>query len=251
MKTWQWIVFSLLSYIIFLVMYIPASYLAQLVNQQSNQQVKMMQVSGTLFDGKAGVVEAKGFRVNNIEWSLKPLSLLLLKANLQVKGGAIRDSEQIYIDTTASVKLLSANQLFLQDSQIFVPAKAALSQFRLPVAVTASGRFRVDIEKLEMTPTCTLLSGKGAWINAEVDTPQQAVKLGNFDADLSCSEGDLSVDIKPGNNLQLSGRIIVDQAGNYSINGQFMPNEDLPNAIKQAADSFFQRDSQGFYQIRL
>jgi general secretion pathway protein N len=251
MKTWQWIVFSLITYVIFLVMYIPATYVAELVNEQSNQQVKMMQVSGTLFEGKAGVVEAKGFRVNNIQWSLKPLSLLLLKANIEVKGGAIRDSEQIYIDTKVSLSLLSANQFSLHDSQIFVPAKSALSQFRLPIAVTASGRFRVDIEQLEMSPTCTLLSGTGAWINAEVDTPQQTVNLGNFDADLSCSGGDLSVDIKPGNNLQLTGSIVVNQAGKYSINGQFLPNEDLPSAIKQAADSFFQRDSQGFYQIRL
>jgi general secretion pathway protein N len=251
MKTWQWIVFVLVSYLLFLVMYIPADLVADQVNKQSNQQVKMMQVTGTLFDGKAGVVEANGFRVNNVEWSLKPLSLLLLKAQLELKGGAIRNSEQIYIDANASLKLLSPKQFSLHDSRVFVPAKAVLSQFRLPVAVTANGRFRVDIETLEMTPTCTVLAGRGAWLNAEVDTPQQAVNLGSFDADLSCSEGNLSVNINPGNNLQLTGSIVVDKTGSYSINGQFLPNEDLPEVIKQAADSFFQRNSEGFYQVRL
>lgn len=251
MKTWQWIVFVLITYLIFLIMYIPADFVAEQVNKQSNKQVQMMQVTGTLFDGKAGVVEANGFRVNNVEWSLEPLSLLMLKAQLELKGGAIRDSEQIYIDTNASLRLLSPEQFSLYDSRIFIPAKAVLSQFRLPVAVTANGRFRVDIETLEMTPACTVLNGKGTWLNAEVDTPQQAVKLGGFNADLSCSEGNLSMKINPGNNLQLSGTIVVDKSGSYSINGQFLPNEDLPNVIKQAADSFFQRNSDGFYQVRL
>jgi general secretion pathway protein N len=251
MKTWQWIVFVLISYLVFLIAYFPASYVAAQIHAQTNQQVNLMQVTGTLFNGKAAAIEANGFRVNNIEWSLNPLSLLLLNAEVSLKGGAIRDSEQIYVDGEASVNLLSVDSFSLSDTQIFVPAKAVLSQFKLPVAVTANGRFRVDIDQLEMTPTCTLLQGTGAWLNAEVDTPQQAVNLGSFNADLSCQGGNLTVSINEGNNLQLTGLIVVDSTGKYSINGQFLPNDELPSVIRQAADSFFQRNGQGFYQIRL
>jgi general secretion pathway protein N len=189
--------------------------------------------------------------VNNVSWSLNPWSLLLLRTTIDITGGAIRSSEQVYVKGQASFSLLSPENFSLQDTQIFVPAKSVLSQFRLPVAVTANGRFRVDINTLEMTPTCTTLMGTGAWLNAQVDTPQQPVNLGSFDADLSCENGNLTVNILPDNRLQLSANIVVDGEGKYKASGQFKPEDNLPAVIQQAADSFFQKNPQGFYLIRL
>ncbi len=250
-KKWQWIVLGIIAYLGFVIAYLPAVHIASIVSEQSKQQVRLSSVSGTLFNGKAMSLEAAGFQINNVEWSLNPWALIALRANIDVKGGAIRNSEQIYVNSSASVSLLSPENFSLKDTQLFVPAKSVLSQFRLPVAVTANGRFRVDIESLTMDPTCTELSGKGAWLNAQVDTPQAPVNLGSFEADMSCDAGNLSVNILPENTLQLSANVLVGADGKYEANGQFKPEDDLPDVIQQAADSFFPKNSQGFYQVKL
>ncbi|MFC4698621.1 type II secretion system protein N [Glaciecola siphonariae] len=251
MKTWHWIVLAIISYIGFLIAYLPAAYVADVLHEQSKQELKLSGVNGTLFSGSALSLDASGFRVNNLTWELNPWALFLLKANIDIKGGALRDSEQLYISGKASVNLLSTNTFSLEQTQMLVPAKSVLSQFRLPIAVTANGRFRIDIDTLDMTPQCTALRGNGAWLNAEVDTPQQAVNLGSFEANLSCSEGNLTVEILPENSLQLSANILVDAEGRYEASGQFKPDDALPEVIQQAADTFFRVNQQGFYLIEL
>lgn len=250
-KVWQWVLLSIVAYLFFIIAYIPASLVSDLVQQQSNNQVRLANVSGTLFEGSASTLEVNGFRVNNVSWSVNPWALFLLRGNVNINGGAIRNAEQIYLKGYASISLFSPNEFSLKDTQIFIPAKSVLSQFRLPVAVTATGRFRVDVEELDMTPTCTNLQGKGGWLNAQVDTPNQPVNLGSFEADLSCDNGNLNVAVLPDNSLQLSANIDVDPTGKYSINGQFRPDAELPSVIQQAADSFFAKNPQGFYMIRL
>lgn len=250
-KVWQWIVLCVFAYLLFLIAYIPATYVADFVQKQSQGQVRLSNVTGTLFEGNASIIEANGFQVNNLDWTLNPWALLILRANIDVNGGAIRNSEQIYLKGKASLSLLSPESFTLTDSQIFVPAKSVLSQFTLPVTVTASGRFRVDLESLEMSPTCTSLMGKGAWLNARVDTPTQPVELGSFEANLSCDNGTLSVQVLPDNTLNLDAKISVDQDGKYTANGQFRPDAELPPVIRQAADSIFPKNPQGFYILRL
>lgn len=250
-KPWQWVVLSLLTYVVFLIVYLPATYVADIIDKQSNSQVRLLNVSGTAFNGKASTLEANGFQINNFQWSLNPWSLLTLRANVAIDGGAIRNFEQVYVKGHANISLLSPKNFSLKDTQIFVPAKSILSQFTLPVAVTATGRFRVDVDTLEMTPTCTALSGKGAWLNAQVDTPNQPVDLGSFKADLSCDSGTFTVSILPDNTLALAANIVVDPQGKYTANGQFRPDPELPQVIQQAADSFFAKNPQGFYVIKL
>nr|WP_136250864.1 type II secretion system protein N [Ningiella ruwaisensis] len=250
MKAWQWIIFLVFAYLVFLVVHLPASYVAETVQKQSKGDIQMAGVSGTLFKGQALALDANGFIVNNINWNLSPLSLFLLKANIDLQGGVLRSQEQPYVKANAVLSLLSPEHFTLRNAEILLPAKSVLSQFPLPVAVTANGRFRVDIQHLEMAPQCTELVGTGAWLNALVDTPQQPVDLGNFEANLKCEDGNLIVSIVEPNSLQLSADILVDTQGNYEVNGQFKPSQDLPEVIQQAS-AFFPEGENGFYRIEL
>lgn len=250
-RTWQWVLLAIVAYLIFFIAYIPANYVANIVNERSQGAVRLSNVSGTLFTGNAATLQVNGFRVNNLDWQIKPWALLLLKGSVDIQGGALRDPEQIYIKGNASTSILSPKNFALSSSQLFVPAKSVLSQFSLPVVITASGRFRVDIDELDMTPTCTTLIGNGAWLNAKVDTPAQPVNLGSFEASLNCSEGTLSVEVLPNNSLNLTANITLSPEGGYAVNGQFRPEPDLPPVIGQAADSIFAKNAQGFYLISL
>ena len=250
-KRWHWIVLGVVVYLTFLIAYIPAIYVASIVEKQSNGEVRLYNVSGTLFEGNASVLEAKGVRINNLDWTLSPWALLIARASLDIQGGAMRDAEQIYIDTDASIKLFSPEHFTLSDTTLLVPAKSALSQFALPIAVTAEGRFRLDLEKLKMHPQCTDLQGKGAWLNAEIDMPQRAVNLGSFEANMSCADGAFTVQVLPENSLQLKADIVVDATGDYSIDGTFKPDDSLPQDIQLGAESFFSKNEQGFYIISL
>jgi len=109
----------------------------------------------------------------------------------------------------------------------------------------------MDLDGLEMTPTCTGLSGKVAWLTAAVDTPAQAVSLGSFEANLSCTDGTLNVEVLPDNSLNLSASVSVNPETGYSVSGQFSPDPDLPPVISQTADGIFAKNNQGFYIINL
>ncbi|WP_395338685.1 type II secretion system protein N [Ningiella sp. W23] len=252
LPTWLWIILALIAYALFVFANTPAVYVSNFVNTKSQGEVSILGASGTLFNGNAMAIEASGFRVNNVEWSLSPLALLIARADIELTGGAIRNAEQIYVNADARLSLFSPENFSLQNTQILVPAKTVLSQVPLPVAVTANGRFRVDIETLSMEPGCTELSGEGAWLNAVVDTPAEPVNLGSFEANLACREGSLIVDVAPGNRLNLSASILIDPQGRYEASGQFKPDANLPEVIQQAVQFFpFEQNEQGFYLIDL
>lgn len=249
MKKWYWLVLIILTYLVFLVLYTPASFVTSYLQKNSNNQVLFSGVSGTLFDANADYVLIKGTQIRNVKWQLSPLSLLLLKANLDFNGGNIRNAEQVYVKGQLEASLLNTQRFSLNNAQVFVPTKTVLSQLKLPVTVSASGRFRVDIEQFIFNQGCEQLKGNGNWLNAAVNVNQKRVDFGTFDAVLSCETPNFVMQIAPTNELSLNANINVDMTGKYNVQGQFsMPNT-MPNEIKQAAPFFGRETSPGVYEI--
>ncbi len=251
MKNWYWWLLGLITYVVFLIAYIPATMLASYVQEQSKNEISFASVSGTLFSGSAASIGASGINVNNVDWRLSPLSLITGTAKLDIKGGNIRQSEQIYVNGLASVSLFDPMNFSVRDLQLFVPTKTVLSQIKLPVYVTASGRFRLDIDELVYEQGCVELTGSGQWLKASVGVQNKDISLGVFDADLTCQSPNFAIALSSDQVLQIDANLSISPTGDYNVNGQFLPASNLPKQIQQAAGFFGQPNEQGFYTIEL
>ena len=249
MKKWHWILLAVFTYLLFLIAYTPASLVSELIHKQTNKQVTLYGVNGTLFSGSAEQVSAQGIHVNNVQWELSPLSLLMLKAKLDVKGGNIRNKDDIYVKGKLSASLLSPEKFSLQNASLFVPTKTLLSQIKLPVFVTASGRFRVDVNELEFDEGCQALQGKGNWLEAAVNVNKKEIDFGTFEAALSCDTPGFAVQILPGNRLSLDANLSIALNGKYKVTGEYAIDNSLPKEIQEAARFFGKPQGNGRYTI--
>ena len=249
MKNWQWILFAVVTYLIFLVVYMPASYITNYVQDNTQNQVRFTGVSGTAFSGNADSLAFDGLRINDVSWKVSAASLLWLQTQVDIKGGAIRNAEQLYVGGTVMISLLSPERINVNDARLFVPAKPLLSQVNLPVAVTASGRFRVDIDSFTFDQGCQQLTGKGSWLQPAVNIEGSPLDLGGFNATLACETPSFALQVSPDNGISLDAKITVDQSGKYAALGSFIIPSNFPNEIKQGASFFGESQGQGKYNL--
>ena len=235
-------------FLLFLLVKLPASQLIPRLPLPADVSVKGL--SGTLWDGHADQVVVKGLAINNVNWQLRFLPLLLGKAALELDAGSARDSEQISIKGQVNI---SMSGLSAKNATLFAPTPLLMAQVELPIPVDASGRARINIEQLEyhQTEGCKALTGSGSWLNAGVAGFNGQVQLGNFEASLHCDNGPVEITTTPDNSLNLSAKAVVQNNGKFSVNGQFKVSDSLPKEVHDAAKFFGRANAQGFYQIKL
>ncbi|MDF2179224.1 type II secretion system protein N [Aliiglaciecola sp. CAU 1673] len=235
----------LFGYLIFLVAYLPAVQVLPRLPLPS--QLSLQGVSGTVWQGNALRLSYQGLPIENLSWQLSPWGLLLGKANITVKAGNSRDAEQIALEGQVGA---SASSIASDGLTLYLPTDLVISQLPLPLPVNAKGRFKVTLDELEYGPDCQALLGKGQWLNAQVAGTQGFIDLGNFDADLGCVEGDITLNVKEPNRFGLSAEARIPANFKVKISGKFKPDPSLPQEVHNAAKLFGQPDSQGYYQIR-
>jgi general secretion pathway protein N len=252
MKPWKWVVLAIFTYLVLLVVYLPAAHLVAFV-QKNNPKLPITigNIEGTLWSGKVDKVIAHGIALNNLRWELSPWSLLLGKASIDLNGGKIRDSQQTYIKGNISTSLFNVQNVSMHDLKLFLPARSVMAQVPMPVPVSAEGRFRVDIQEFELDNACVELVGKGSWLNGTVSGPTGVIGFGNFDANLACEGDQFAIQILPENKLNLDAKVLLSLAGKYEIDGRFKPSDDLPKEVHQGANFFGAADNQGYRKIKL
>lgn len=243
----KWIVAAVFAYLVFLIYRIPAAQVIHRVSLPAN--IAISGVSGTLWNGKASMLVIDGLPVEQVNWQLSFLSLLVGNANLDIKAGNPRAAEQISLSGPISINLLDSTQFETSQLTVFAPAFLMFSELPLPIPVDADGRIKVTINELQYQDQCVALSGQGQWLNAKVAGLNQPVSLGNFSADLACQNGTLSLTINPPNKLGLTATANIAADFQISVEGQFKPDADLPKEVSDAALFFGAPDPQGFYQI--
>ncbi len=251
MKKWQWFILGLLTYLVFLIFYMPAIHVIGFVQEKTNNIVDIENVGGTVFSGTADSITYDGLRVLNVNWSLSVMPLFYGKVNLDINGGSIRNTNQIYVDSSLSVSLFNTQNISIENTQIFVPAKPLFSKIQLPVVITAAGRFRVDIDSFNYEQGCQSLKGTGNWLQALVNVNANPVQLGTFDAILSCDTPAFVMQITPDNGISLDANITLDPAGTYSALGTFAIPANYPQEIKQGAQFFGEPQGNNAYKLNV
>lgn len=243
----KWVIATLSAYLFFLLYTLPA---AQVIGRAPlPQNIEVSGVSGTVWNGQAQLVIVDGMPVDNVKWQLSFLPLLWGTASLDLQGGNNRQVDDISFKGEAGISLFSPQNFSADDFSLFLPSALVISQLPLPLPVDAGGRFRINIESLDYAGQCAELAGTGQWLRANIQGLGEPLELGNFDADLSCIEGDTLIRVKEPNLFGLTADARVPADLNISVKGKFKPDASLPKQVHDAAVFFGQPDADGYYQL--
>ncbi|MEP1385096.1 MAG: type II secretion system protein N [Paraglaciecola sp.] len=242
----KWSLLALVVYAIFLVVKLPA--VQVLTRIDLGKDLKISGISGTIWEGQLEQVVVNGIPLNDVNWSLSFFPLLTGKASAEISAGNIRDLEQISLNGSVTI---SQQRVQAEDLVAYVPAELVVSALPLPIPVEANGRFKVQLTSLDYTKSCQVIDGAGQWLNASFTGPKDVINLGNFNADLSCLDENIIVDVKEPNSFGLSAKVTLPANMKFKVNGRFKPDADLPKEVHQAATFFGKPDANGYYPIKL
>jgi len=235
-------------FILFVLIKVPAN---QVIPRLSlPQDVALSGLSGSLWQGKAEQFTYKGLLLNNVQWQLDFLPLLIGNLSVSLKAGNTRDPDQISVNGDFT---FSSNSLSASSASLFAPTPMLMAQVQLPVPVKAGGRVKLDIDEMDYQSDqgCIALSGKGHWLKGSVAGFNKEIPLGNFEADLLCDNGPITITTNPQNSLNLAGTATISHPSKISVSGKFKVSDDLPREVHNAAQFFGNKDAQGFYSIQL
>lgn len=244
-----WSLLGILVYSVFLITKLPASHVIHRIN--NSKDVFISDVQGTIWHGSASMIVVNNIAVENVSWTTSFWALLAGNATVDISAGNLRASDKVSLQGPVTVNLFDQTHIQASDFTAYVPANMVIAQVSLPVTVDAGGRFKVQINELDMHNACIDLDAQGQWLNAGIEGLGQPLSLGNFEAKLSCIENDVLVKIQPPNIFNLTADARVPMNLKASINGRFKPDESLPSQVKDTAKFFGRPDAQGFYTIKL
>ena len=114
-STFYWIAASILIYLFFLSLYLPASVVISKLSLPPG--VSLYGISGTVWSGKAERLSVRGVQAGSVKWELSPWSLLLLKP-------------------AASISILNGRQFFLSRVSVSSSGKMELHDTRFNIALS-------------------------------------------------------------------------------------------------------------------
>lgn len=246
----RWLIGGVIAFIIFAIAYMPAVQVIGRIDLPKN--IAISGISGTLFTGRAQTVVVNGLPINNVQWELNPLALLIGNVSAKVKAGNIRDTHQITFEGPINTSLFNLERVETEYFTLFLPVERVLAQVKLPLPVNAGGRFKVRLNTLVFGPQCVELDGTGDWLNATVAGTQGPIDFGSYSAKLRCEGDDIGITVSEPNLLGLSIEAIVSSnMSKIKVDGRFKPDDSLPQEVHQASRFFGQPDKNGYIEIKL
>lgn len=247
MKKSIFVVTFVVAYLIFAISTMPAAQVLSWVSLPKN--IKLVGVSGTVWQGKLQQVVYQNNVINNVRWQLSPWSLLVADPTIDTTfGGSSVDGPE----GKAIVSGLLSQQIQLEQTEVFIEANQVIAQLPMPVPMTAAGLVRLTLPSFKMgQPICQVATGKLNWRSAQVTAFQEAIDLDDLNANLACENGALTVTIDPNNILGLEFKATVSSIGKISGSGLLTPGASFPQKLKPALPFIGRADSRGRYPLKI
>lgn len=247
MKTRGLLLIAALVFFYTLITHAPAATLyAWFTPKGAVPVVQLYGLQGTLASGSVSGISIKGRpAVQDLRWNLRPLWLLLGRADFHVEGGGTA----LTIDGGLSLLLTGGINLHdMEVSGLLKPLLTAIGQPYLPV----DGRAQLQVETLKLRkglPTAAegVLNLQGlAWTLA-----RDPLLLGDFQAVVSPqAQGTGAVVTTVGGPMDVSGegQLSLDQS--YDLHLQLKAKAGANPMILNLLHSLGQPDVQGYYHLR-
>jgi general secretion pathway protein N len=243
MKKRHYISIAVISYFVLLIATIPAKPVTDLVNQ--NTPARIQGVSGTLWNGRALLININNINIDKTEWSFKLWKLLLGKVAVDVDASFL---DNVII---AEIGTSFFGRFYINELNAKVNAQQAAEIANLPL-VQLSGIISLDIESAQWKQgELPLASGVISWTDAAV-TVADTASLGNVTIQLSESDQQpLNADIKnQGGDIRINGTAGLVPEADYSVDITLLPTASANKNIKQSLGMFAQRQNNGEYTFK-
>ena len=229
------------AYLLILLMTVPADRAVNLLEQKVTG-LSLQSVSGTLYSGKAERLVIDGLGMGPVDWSLRPLPLLLgrLEYRLVLKDPAFRGE--------GNVGTGLGGRVYLHDLQADVQADSLVSHFS-PLPVQISGGVKLLIESMELVDGFPReLSGRIDWTDALIVEPV-ALSLGHVEATLHSEADTLISHVSGTGETALEGDVSLTRDGDYRLNLLLTPGAGESPDIIEGLKTFGQARPGGAYLI--
>ena len=219
-RRWRYIVFALLSYVIFLCAMLPAERGYSLIREKI-APVRLYQIHGSAWVGSADMAVTGTRQVRNIHWVLHPWVFLLGRAEASVEFNEAGHHTQAVIGRTLG------GTIYLADVKTRLPPSTLENVLNIPGS-GLDGTVDVDLSEVKFTNgQLSALHGALTWNNAGLFVTRTSPKtrLGSFAMILTTKGETTGKEINgvlkdnPASPLRAEGILRIKPEGTYQFTG--------------------------------
>lgn len=210
----------------------------------SPPHVALSGLSGTVWNGAAREFSTNGVYLRNLEWHMRPLSLLSGNAVFVVSGNPTSG----FFDSEIAVSL-GGSTIKLSNLTAAVP----LAMFEKAAGVPGlKGNASLKIENLE------LVNGRASALDGSMDivglvVPMLArTSLGGYRADFFTQGDGIVASVEDTDGVvDLAGSLQISRDKTYSFRGLVMAKTNTPDSLRQRIQYLPKTDREGQYELPL
>ena len=242
MKKRHLILLGIIAFLAALIVRFPA---ASLLSWVKTDKVKVVQVSGTVWNGEAGQIQLPDTEnIDNVSWSFNPSMLLAAQASA--------DTYFTYLGGQASVTAAYGltGDFSLSGGRYSVAAQALEVLLPLPLA-EFRGELNLDLEDLVVAGRqLKTVQGVVVWENAKLIRPVLA-DLGRVQLDVKPDgkKHAFTINNKRGE-LRLSGEVILESDGRYNADIKIKPERNASRELTNSLKVLGRQRKDGSYRIQ-
>lgn len=244
MKIKHFLIAAATSYILFLLVYTPASAVITILNE-SLPQVKIEGVGGTIWNGSAQrITYANKPILDDARWSICVWRLITGEAcvelNAKYNGNDLHSEIGINVAGTFKVR----------DLKVSLDAETLGNQLNLPLG-KLSGDVFLEIEHVEWASgSVPFTTGIIKWNNAAI-TFAETIQLGAISIHITESdEYPLTTTINnKGGQLAINGHTNISADGAYTLELRLLPGNNASTNLRKSLGMFANKQSDGNYIV--
>jgi len=233
-QRWIWIALGLGAYAVFFLNALPA---ATAVRWLAPSEMRIADVEGTIWSGRAGLASLPGLPMRDLRWNIRGWPILIGRLSGRV-GGRLSDG---FLDTEFAAPLasLGAGPLPVRETRLST-SLASLSEV-LPESVTGvAGLTSLDLEELVIEdgwPNRIIGTLRISDLEVEpfVGAGNTMIRLGSYEiAFLESSSATVSATIRDiGGPLEVNGTVSLQPSREYLLEGFLVARPDAQRELLQ------------------
>lgn len=247
----RYAIFAIISYVVFLIVSLPASIAVSFVNKNPmlSRQLQLSAVSGTVWSGSAASVRISGINIGKLNWDLNLLPLLLGELSVHVNfrnqtvtTNAMSGSGTFAISFSGNINVENFTASFSADS-------LAPLMYGLPARFSGDINMHIDFLSLEKGRRINLKS-RIVVSKAGLVSPQR-IDYGDILIQASPQlAGSQLVLTDQGGPLILDGNVKLKGNGLYTVNLGLGARNSASQDLQKGLRFLGQRDATGKYRYK-
>ncbi len=246
-RWWHYLLLGLSAWLVFMVWRFPATVAYGMAAESMGEQVRLVGISGTIWDGGAQQLQYNNKAIAEVHWELSPWGLLLGRVSTSIK---LIDADS-YLQARAALPM-GGGAISLSEIKGRLPL-AQLQPHLTMVPLPLDGELSLKLDNLVVGVGGKLQQANGriVWHQAAVQAMEK-LQFGDLQMTLNSveDEGIEGTISDSGGPLQLNATITLNAEGAYQLEGQAKANESAPKELRDALAMLGKSDSQGSYPLK-